>query len=233
MPRAKPAGEDEAQWKNEERRMSRVARMRQKFKDTDDGSRFEKNRGYEFWKLPDSGKVSVRFLPDGDEANDAFFWVENRFMDLPFAGVMGGNESKEVKVRVPCIKTWDTQRSCPILERSGHGGRTTAGTTNPMNSPVVTMHSVRYLFQGNREGTIRFSRTARSRPRTRSASSSSTRASSRSSAQASRRRARGLGDDCDPVSYGEDGLDFIIRREKDGEVGGLFKLDPGPARTAP
>ena len=67
---------------------------------------------YPFWEIDEGSSAVVRFLPDADEDN-VFFWRERQVINLPFPGVVGGDESREVKVRVPCVETWGD--SCPIL----------------------------------------------------------------------------------------------------------------------
>jgi len=61
----------------------------------------------------DEGKEAVvRFLPDGNNKN-TFFWVERAMIRLPFAGIKGEMESKQVMVQVPCVEMWGD--ACPIL----------------------------------------------------------------------------------------------------------------------
>jgi hypothetical protein len=69
---------------------------------------------YAHWNLQDNGSSSLRFLPDGD-ANNVYFWVERQMIKLPFAGIKGQNESKEVIVQVPCIEMYGEQYKCPVL----------------------------------------------------------------------------------------------------------------------
>lgn len=70
------------------------------------------NAVYPFWNMPDSTSAVVRFLPDGDSTN-SFFWVERAMIKLPFSGVRGQNESKQVIVQVPCMEMYN--ENCPIL----------------------------------------------------------------------------------------------------------------------
>jgi hypothetical protein len=61
----------------------------------------------------DEGHSAVlRFLPDGDSKN-TFFWAERAMIKLPFAGVKGEMDSKQVQVQVPCVEMWG--EACPIL----------------------------------------------------------------------------------------------------------------------
>lgn len=70
------------------------------------------NANYPFWSNPDGSTAVLRFLPDGDTAND-FFWVERLIIKLPFSGVKGDNMSRPTEVQVPCLDMWKPG-SCPI-----------------------------------------------------------------------------------------------------------------------
>lgn len=67
---------------------------------------------YPFWNLKEGGESALRFLPDADPDN-TFFWVERAMIKLPFAGVKGQTDSKQVVVNVPCMEMYG--ESCPIL----------------------------------------------------------------------------------------------------------------------
>lgn len=67
---------------------------------------------YLFWNLKEGSSSTIRFLPDGDSTND-FFWVERNMIRLPFGGIKGQNENKEVVVQVPCVEMYGDK--CPIL----------------------------------------------------------------------------------------------------------------------
>ena len=67
---------------------------------------------YAHWNIPENSTAKLRFLPDGDPGND-FFWVERAMIRLPFAGVKGQADSKQVVVQVPCMEMWG--ETCPIL----------------------------------------------------------------------------------------------------------------------
>lgn len=81
----------------------------------------EKNKGgnreggdnaiYPFWNIPENTTATIRFLPDGNSAND-FFWLERQMIRIPFSGVKGADESKGVTVNVPCVEMWGQE--CPI-----------------------------------------------------------------------------------------------------------------------
>lgn len=70
------------------------------------------NAIYPFWNMVDGTSATVRFLPDGDTSN-SFFWIERAMIKLPFAGIKGQNENKEVLVQVPCMEMYG--ETCPIL----------------------------------------------------------------------------------------------------------------------
>jgi hypothetical protein len=67
---------------------------------------------YPHWNMEEGQSASLRFLPDGNTKN-TFFWVERAMIRLPFAGVKGEMDSKQVMVQVPCVEMWG--EACPIL----------------------------------------------------------------------------------------------------------------------
>ena len=74
---------------------------------------------FPFWDIPEGSSATVRFLPDGDETNDAF-WVKREVIKLPFAGVVGGDfpTENDVTVTVPCIDMFGMK--CPIIAATRH-----------------------------------------------------------------------------------------------------------------
>jgi hypothetical protein len=62
--------------------------------------------------MEEGQSASLRFLPDANTKN-TFFWVERQMIRLPFAGIKGEMDSKQVMVQVPCVEMWG--ESCPIL----------------------------------------------------------------------------------------------------------------------
>jgi hypothetical protein len=62
--------------------------------------------------MEEGQSVTLRFLPDGNTKN-TFFWVERAMIRLPFNGVKGEMESKQVFVQVPCVEMWGD--ACPVL----------------------------------------------------------------------------------------------------------------------
>jgi hypothetical protein len=67
---------------------------------------------YPHWSIEEGQNATLRFLPDGNTKN-TFFWQERAMIRLPFSGVKGELESKQVQVRVPCVEMWG--ETCPIL----------------------------------------------------------------------------------------------------------------------
>ena len=69
---------------------------------------------YAFWNIPNGGNTTVRFLPDANKDN-TFFWAVKQMIKLPFPGIKGDDEHKEVIVQVPCMEMFEGINSCPIL----------------------------------------------------------------------------------------------------------------------
>jgi len=67
---------------------------------------------YPHWNMEEGASATLRFLPDGNTKN-TFFWQERAMIRLPFNGVKGEMESKQVYVQVPCVEMW--QETCPVL----------------------------------------------------------------------------------------------------------------------
>jgi len=72
------------------------------------------NSVYAHWNMDEGTTATVRFLPDADNKN-TFFWVEKQIIKLPFNGVKGDSNVKQVVVQVPCIEMYDASLTCPIL----------------------------------------------------------------------------------------------------------------------
>jgi hypothetical protein len=62
--------------------------------------------------MEEGQSATLRFLPDGNTKN-TFFWQERAMIRLPFNGVKGEMDSKQVMVQVPCVEMWN--EACPIL----------------------------------------------------------------------------------------------------------------------
>jgi len=70
------------------------------------------NSIYPHWNMEEGQSATLRFLPDGNHQN-TFFWIERAMIRLPFAGVKGEMDSKQVMVQVPCMEMWN--EACPVL----------------------------------------------------------------------------------------------------------------------
>lgn len=97
--------------------MASLAEIRAKLKEQEQrGSDNQRSGGdnsiYPFWNLKEGQEAVVRFLPDGNTDN-TFFWAERAMIKLPFAGIKGSTDSKQVQVQVPCMEMYG--ESCPIL----------------------------------------------------------------------------------------------------------------------
>ena len=96
--------------------MATLAEIRAKLKQQESRSNGEfknaDNSIYAFWNLKEGSESTLRFLPDGDSEN-TFFWVERAMIKLPFAGIKGQTDSKQVIVNVPCMEMYG--ETCPIL----------------------------------------------------------------------------------------------------------------------
>jgi hypothetical protein len=70
------------------------------------------NAIYPHWNMDEGANAVVRFLPDGNPKN-TFFWVERAMIRLPFNGIKGEMDSKQVVIPVPCVEMWGD--ACPVL----------------------------------------------------------------------------------------------------------------------
>jgi hypothetical protein len=70
------------------------------------------NSIYPHWNMEEGQSATLRFLPDGNSKN-TFFWQERAMIRLPFNGIKGEMDSKQVMVQVPCVEMWN--ETCPIL----------------------------------------------------------------------------------------------------------------------
>src|SRR5210317_1952608 len=72
------------------------------------------NAIYPHWNMQEGKEAVVRFLPDANSAN-TFFWVERAMIKLPFAGIKGESDNRNVIVQVPCVEMYNDGTACPIL----------------------------------------------------------------------------------------------------------------------
>jgi hypothetical protein len=70
------------------------------------------NAIYPHWSMEEGSSATLRFLPDGNTKN-TFFWAERAQIRLPFNGIKGEMDSKQVIVPVPCVEMYGD--ACPIL----------------------------------------------------------------------------------------------------------------------
>ena len=70
------------------------------------------NAIYAHWNMDEGSSATVRFLPDGNSEN-TFFWVERQIIKLPFNGVKGDPNVKQITVQVPCVEMYGD--NCPVL----------------------------------------------------------------------------------------------------------------------
>lgn len=101
--------------------MATLAEIRAKLLEAETrGQNNQQNRNYDdsasypFWDLPDGGTSVVRFLPDGNPGN-TFFWVERAMIRLPFQGIKGQTDNREIQVSVPCMEMYGATEVCPVL----------------------------------------------------------------------------------------------------------------------
>ncbi len=99
--------------------MATLAEIRAKLQEAQSKSTGQSTGGgdnaiYPHWNMQEGKEAVVRFLPDGNGSN-TFFWVERAMIKLPFAGVKGETDSRQVQVQVPCVEMYNDGSVCPIL----------------------------------------------------------------------------------------------------------------------
>lgn len=96
--------------------MASLAEIRARLQAAESSKGGQSNGGdnaiYPHWNIEEGASAVVRFLPDGNPKN-TFFWVERAMIKLPFAGIKGEMDTKQVQVQVPCVEMWG--EACPIL----------------------------------------------------------------------------------------------------------------------
>jgi hypothetical protein len=90
---------------------ARIAAQENKSNNKGSGTQSD-NSIYPHWNMDEGTTATVRFLPDADPKN-TFFWVERQIIKLPFNGVKGDSNMKQVVVQVPCMEMYG--ESCPVL----------------------------------------------------------------------------------------------------------------------
>jgi len=99
--------------------MASLAEIRAKLQEAQNNTGGNRQSGgdnaiYPHWNIQEGQESVVRFLPDGD-TNNTFFWVERAMIKLPFAGIKGETDSRNVQVQVPCVEMYNDGTTCPIL----------------------------------------------------------------------------------------------------------------------
>jgi hypothetical protein len=99
--------------------MATLAEIRAKLQEAQSKSTGQSTGGgdnaiYPHWNMQEGKEAVVRFLPDGN-TNNTFFWVERAMIKLPFAGIKGETDSRQVQVQVPCVEMYNDGSVCPIL----------------------------------------------------------------------------------------------------------------------
>ena len=86
----------------------------QENKSQNSGTRAQSDNAiYPHWNISEGSTATVRFLPDADESNEWGFWVERQIIKLPFNGVKGDPNVKQITVQVPCVEMYG--ENCPVL----------------------------------------------------------------------------------------------------------------------
>ena len=96
--------------------MASLAEIRARLQAAESNKGGQSNGGdnaiYPHWNMEEGSSATLRFLPDSNTKN-TFFWVERAMIRLPFNGIKGEMDSKQVVVQVPCVEMWG--EACPIL----------------------------------------------------------------------------------------------------------------------
>ena len=86
----------------------------QENKNQNSGTRTQSDNAiYPHWNITEGSTATIRFLPDADESNEWGFWVERQIIKLPFNGVKGDPNVKQITVQVPCVEMYG--ENCPVL----------------------------------------------------------------------------------------------------------------------
>ena len=97
--------------------MASLAEIRQRLTASENKQSSNQSTGgdnaiYPHWNMEEGSSATLRFLPDGNPKN-TFFWAERAQIRLPFNGIKGELDSKQVIVPVPCVEMYGD--ACPIL----------------------------------------------------------------------------------------------------------------------
>ena len=98
--------------------MATLAEIRAKLQEAQNKSTGSSSGGdnaiYPHWNMQEGKEAAIRFLPDGNP-NNTFFWVERAVIKLPFSGIKGETDSRQIHVQVPCVEMYNDGSVCPIL----------------------------------------------------------------------------------------------------------------------
>lgn len=131
---------------------SQLEQLRQQLKEnsttsapTRSGTGGGDNALFRFWDAKVGETSTVRFLGDGTDEDNLFFWVERRVINLQFDGIIGRADyaGKDVTVSVPCMKMYGRENRCPILEETNKYWKTNLEEVARRYWPKRT-----YLMQG-------------------------------------------------------------------------------------
>jgi hypothetical protein len=86
----------------------------QENKSTGSSNQQSDNSIYPHWNMDEGTTATMRLLPDADPKN-TFFWVERQIIKLPFNGVKGDPNVKQIQVQIPCVEMYNDGSTCPIL----------------------------------------------------------------------------------------------------------------------
>jgi hypothetical protein len=114
------------------------------------------NAIFPHWNAPDNSTTELRFLPDADP-NNTYFWRERAVIKMPFAGIEGETDSREVIVEFPCMEMYGEKEVCPILQEvrglyklekieAANGNLVKAKEYNDLGSKYWKKRT--YIFQG-------------------------------------------------------------------------------------
>jgi hypothetical protein len=98
-----------------------IQEIRKKLQEMEDKKKPNNSKGgpsasFPFWNMEFDTSTRVRFLPDKDVENP-YFWREKQVINLPFPGIKGTDETKEITVQVPCVDMYKP-KSCPIVQET-------------------------------------------------------------------------------------------------------------------
>lgn len=124
------------------------ARLQASDNKSNNKNKFSDNALFPFWNMGTGENARTRFLPDGDPKND-FFWVEKQVIKLPFPGIKGKDENKQIIIQVPCVEMFSKEeypQGCPVLREVRSWYKSDDESLKEMASKYWKKKS--YLMQG-------------------------------------------------------------------------------------